>query len=202
MKTDIIVVSSKGKRMEKALLLAEKVAYLQELSAKSALHLRLLTEETMALMRSVTGEAEGDFWIESEDDQYEVHLRVVTPMTSSKRDDLLAISSTGKNAAAKGLIGRLRDFFDRGADEDIAMMESPLMLADMHEGGSSSPTLDWEWTMSRYERALQDQAKIDEETVKEAWDELEKSVIARVADDIKVAIRGRQVEMVILKKLA
>ena len=36
---------------------------------------------------------------------------------------------------------------------------------------------------------------------KEAWDELEKSVVAKVADDVKVAIRGRTVEMTIVKKL-
>ena len=33
------------------------------------------------------------------------------------------------------------------------------------------------------------------------WDELEKSVVTHVADDIKVSIRGQQVEMTILKKL-
>ena len=36
---------------------------------------------------------------------------------------------------------------------------------------------------------------------KEAWDELEKSVVAKVADDVNVAIRGRTVEMTIVKKL-
>ena len=36
----------------------------------------------------------------------------------------------------------------------------------------------------------------------EAWDELEKSVVAHVADDVKVSIHGRTVEMVIIKALA
>lgn len=39
------------------------------------------------------------------------------------------------------LEGRLRDFFDRGEDEDIASFSSPLLLPGMYEE-SSTPTLD------------------------------------------------------------
>ena len=35
----------------------------------------------------------------------------------------------------------------------------------------------------------------------EAWDELEKSVVSSVADDVKVNIQGFQTEMTIIKKL-
>ena len=38
--------------------------------------------------------------------------------------------------------------------------------------------------------------------VQEARDELEKSVVAHVADDVKVSIKGRVVEMIIYKKMA
>ena len=40
---------------------AEKVAAYKGLSPKGALHLRLLTEEMMGMMRSITGEKEGKF---------------------------------------------------------------------------------------------------------------------------------------------
>ena len=59
MRTDVITVSSRGKRMETALEQADKMAAYKGLSRKNALHLRLLTEEMMGLMRSVTGETEG-----------------------------------------------------------------------------------------------------------------------------------------------
>ena len=42
----------------------------------------------------------------------------------------------------------------------------------------------------------------DDGEARKAWDELEKSVVARVADDVKVSIRGRVVEMTLLKKMA
>ncbi len=200
MKTDVIVVSSKGTKMEAALNQTEKVAAYKGLPARDALHLRLLTEEMMGMMRSLTGETEGEFWIEDQEGEYRLHLRVHTRMDSGKRDQLLSAASSGKNESAKGLMGRLRDFFDRGADEDISSFTSPLLLPGVYEH-SSTPTLDWEWSMARYEDALSARIKRDDSQAREAWDELEKSVVAHVADDVKVSIRGRQVEMTIIKKL-
>ena len=200
MKTDVITVSSRGRRMDAALAEADRVAAYKGLSPKSTLHLRLLIEEMMGMMRSITGETEGRFWIEDEDGTYQLHLQVETSMDSGKREKLLSAASSGKNEAARGLMGRLRDFFDRGADEDIASLSSPLLLPDMYER-SSSPTMDWEWSMTRYENALSSHVRENDEQAREAWDELEKSVVARVADDVKVFIRGRSVELVIIKRL-
>ena len=78
MKTDVITVSSSGAQMEAALAQADKMAAFKGLSGKSALHLRLLAEEMMGMMRSLTGEQEGQFWIEDSDGVYRLHLRVVT----------------------------------------------------------------------------------------------------------------------------
>ena len=199
MKTDIITVSSRGKRMGDALAEIDKLAEYKGLSPKNALHLRLLTEEMMGMMRSITGETDGEFWIEDEDNVYQLHLRVAARLSADKREQLLNASSTGKNESARGLMGRLRDFFDWGSDEDLATMSSPLLLPDMFE--SSSPTLDWEWSMMQYENALYNRVQKNDADAREAWDELEKSVVKHVADDVKVSIRNGVVEMIIIKKL-
>ena len=200
MKTDKISVSSQGARMGAALEQADKVAAYKGLSMKDALHLRLLTEEMMGLMRSITGEREGIFWIEDEDGEYRLHLQVRTLLNSEEREQLLAVSSTGKNESAKGLMGRIRDFFDWGSDEDLATYTSPLLLPDAFEY-TSSPSLDWEWSMARYENALSTQIEQGDQNVREAWDELEKSVVSHVADEVKVSIRSGTVDMIIYKKL-
>ena len=198
MKTDVIVVSSRGNRMEAALHEVEKVAAYQDLTGKNALHLRLLTEEMMGMMRSITGETSGEFWIENDGPQYELHLRVETPMNYDKREQLLSVSSTGKNEAARGLMGWIRDFFAVGEDEDV-MRTSPLMMYDEYH--STATALEWEWSMSRYQDSLNTYRGKDSKA-REMWDELEKSVVTKVADDVKVSIRGRCVELIILKKLA
>ena len=199
MKTDVISVSGPKKMMETAIGQADKVAAYKGLSEKDAMHLRLLTEEMMGLMQSVTGADEGEFWIEDEDGEYRLHLLVRTLLSAEKKEQLLSVSASGKNESAKGLMGRLREFFDWGTDEDFT--SNSLFLPDMYEH-TSSPMLDWEWSMRQYETALSARVAKDEPGAQEAWDELEKSVVKKVADDVKVYIRRGTAEMVILKKLA
>ena len=74
MKSDVINVSSKADQIEKVLSQAERVAVYQQLSPKAALRLRLLAEEMMSLVRAISGEVEGKFWIENEGSEYELHL--------------------------------------------------------------------------------------------------------------------------------
>ena len=200
MKSDVIIISNDGQGMDEALTQAEKVAEYKGVSPKCALHLRLLTEEMLGMMRSITGERTGKFWIEDQDDEYQLHLRVNTRLTSERREQLLSASTSGKNESAKGLMGRLRDFFDWGSDGDLAYFSSPLLMPEMMEH-SSSPALDLEWSMMRYENSLAERIQTDAAAMA-AWDELEKSVVKHVADDVKVSIRSGVVEMIIVKKMA
>lgn len=61
MRTDVIEVTSTGTQMEIALSQVDKVAAYKGLTGKNALHLRLLAEEMLGMMRSITGETKGDF---------------------------------------------------------------------------------------------------------------------------------------------
>ena len=51
--------------------------------------------------------------------------------------------------------------------------------------------LDDTWTLSRY--------KDSQKNSEEPWDELEKSIIANLADDVIVSVKGNKVEIVIVK---
>ncbi len=200
MKTDIIIVNSQGDQMELALSQAEKVSAYKELSDHNALHLRLLSEEMMNLMRAITGESQGLFWIEDHDDIYELHLQVESPISSTKRMKLLSTSSSGKNEAAKGFMGSLRTFFFGPIDEQIASASNSTILM----GGvaaSKRPVLNWQWTMNNYENTLREHMQEQEEGAIQAWDELEKSIVKKIADDVKVSIKGWEVELIIYKKI-
>ena len=192
MKTDVMIVSNSGARMEEALNQVGKVAAYKGLSAKNALHLRLLAEEMLGMMRSIAGEADGEFWIEDSDDVYELHLKVRTLIDEEQRRKLIEASTEGKNEAARGLMGKLRSFFDLSGG-------APVMHGLFMPGSTIAPE-SMTWSMVDYRGQLEQYAKKDPGAL-EAWDELEKSVVAHVADDVKVAIRGRTVEMAIYKKL-
>jgi len=194
MKTDILAVSSNGSHMEEALVLADKVAAFKDLSKKNALHLRLLTEEAMGMLRSIAGTMDGEFWIEDDNGVYELHLRVQTLMDENKREQLLAASSTGVNEAERGFMGRIRAFFE--PTDGLPMYYVPMT------GETPAMHSAMMWSMVDYRDHLDLDLSRNRAGAKEAWDELEKSVVAHVADDVKVSIRGRTVEMTIIKKMA
>ena len=186
MKSDVIIISNDGTGMDDALVQAEKTAQYKGLQGRDALHLRLLTEEMLGMMRSITGEREGRFWIEDQDDVFQLHLQVETPMSFDKQEKLLAASSSGKNEAAKGIMGKIRAFFDPLDWADAPMPMNP-------EAMNSAST----WSMNAYRQMVKESLEQEQEGAAEAWDELEKSVVSNIADDVKVSIQGRNVEMII-----
>ena len=192
MKTDVIMIGSDGSGMEEALLQAEKTAIYKGLSRKEALHLRLLAEETLGMMRSITGKTIGRFWIEDEKGEFRLHLKVLTSFDLDKREKLIAVSSSGRNEAAKGIMGKIRTFFDPVGDAPVfydVAMESV--------GGATRV-----WSMRAYEQSVQSRMEQKQAGAAEEWDELEKSVVTHVADDIKVSVQGREAEMIIIKKIS
>ena len=190
MKSDVIWIKSDGDGMDAALLQAEKTASFVGIQGKDALHLRLLTEEMLGLMRSLTGTAEGRFWIETDKGLFKLHLAVETFMDFEQKQKLLASSTTGKNEAARGFMGRIRTFFDPIDGMPMFSNVSP-----------DTMTSSMSWSMNAYQDVIMARMAQQDEQAKEAYDELEKSVVTHVADEIKVSISGRDVEMVIYKKM-
>ncbi len=191
MKTDVIVIASDGSGMEEALLEAEKIAGYKELSHKDTLHLRLLTEEMLGMMRSITGNVKGRFFIEDEQGDFRLHLAVKTYVDFDKREKLLAASKSGKNEAARGIMGKIRTFFDPLDGFAIPAYGS------MDGGG-----MEMNWSMRAYQESVRNGLDARKEGADEEWDELEKSVVTHLAKDVKVSIRGRDVEMTVIMKPA
>ena len=64
----------------------------------------------------------------------------------------------------------------------------------------SSASGDLSWSMEAYRERLM-KRKDASSGAQEEWDELEKSVVSHIADNVTVSIRGYDVELVILKRL-
>lgn len=188
MKTDILTISSDGTNMEAALAQVDKVAAYKELSPKDMMVLRLLAEETMALVRAITGSVNGEFWMEDEDGVYTLHLQVTSLMDEQQKDQLLSASTSGKNEATRGFMGKIRSFFEPSSSV-------PLFSAGL--GGAPQMYNSYVWSMGDYRDQLRQYNEQNEKGAREAWDELEKSVVGHLADDVKVSILGRTVEMTI-----
>ncbi|MCR5264416.1 MAG: hypothetical protein K6D94_11105 [Clostridiales bacterium] len=200
MKSDVIHLTSEGVGFDDALSQSELVAKYKSLPEKSALHLRLLTEEMVGMMHALTGEREADFWIDDNDGVFALHLQVETNMNAEMRRKLLAATKSGSNSAAKGVIGKMRDLFERLIEPENGEIASDVLIglnmtyanADF---GNLSAAMAGLWSLNRYRSAVK-----EGKAPAENWDELEKSVIARLADDVQIGISGQNVEMVIYKK--
>lgn len=193
MKTDVLMISSDGSNMEAALAQVDKVAVYKELSPENTMVLRLLAEETMAMMRAIAGNVNGEFWMEDEGQTFTLHLRVRSLVDEKKREQLLSASSSGKNEATRGFMGKIRAFFEPTSSE-------PMFLVGFG-GGAPQMFGSYVWSMEDYKDQLRQYREENRAEAKEAWDELEKSVVGHLADDVKVSILGRTVEMTIMKKM-
>ncbi|MBR2606052.1 MAG: hypothetical protein IKE11_10325 [Clostridia bacterium] len=141
------------------------------MSRKEALRLRICAEEMLSLARSVTGELQARFWLESEGKKFDLHLSTKTVMDREKRENLIASATSRRNEAANSFLGKLRDAFE---------------AAMVSEQDNSIP-----------EDVLDDLANHPIEIPE--WDEYEQSILRNAADTVKIAIRGGFVDMTVSK---
>lgn len=198
MKTYEIKVTSKGDGMSEALDLTEKTGTGAGLDHKENLRLRLLAEELFGTMRSIAGDVEASYYLEYEGKSFDMHMRSEVELTSEMRDQFISVSSSGQNAAATSFMGKLRDMIATvmlSINENPAAVQMGLMSAGCPSGGQVGFE-SYEWCMNRYKDAIRDSSSED---AGEAWDELEKSIVANIADDISISIVGTVVDITIRK---
>ena len=202
MKTDVITISPAGEGMEEALRQTEKAAAYADLGPKESLRLRLLGEEMMGMLRTIVGEERSRFWVEAEEKAFSLHLSANVRMNTDMREELLKSSTSGRNAAVKGFMSRIRDIFTQLCEPDgdgISPTDYGFSYVDVASFdasmGVTTHGMLYGWSMKEYRSAVEEHRAEEPEK----WDELEKSITARLADEVKVFIRGNTVEMVVEK---
>ena len=213
MNSDKIMVTNAGEGMAAAMEQASAAAAFRGLSGKEETRLRLLAEEMLGMVRQITGETSAIFWVESEGKNFQLHLVACPALTGEMRKELLSVSSSGKNAAAVGVMGKLRDIFERAFDATAPgepASTSFYVQGLMYPAGpdvaepmtfSLNASLSAEvvrWSLNKY-KATVEQDKSSNPEAAEEWDELEKSIIAKLADEVTIGIRGGEVEMTVFK---
>ena len=174
----------------------EKMCRANDLDAKQTMHMRLLAEELICMLPELLNYGTGSFWIESEDKNYELHLKVeARDHFDVDIDKLLSVSKSGKNAAAKGIINKICIAVDYMLSDRAKLAEAdPYSFYTM---GMSDHSGTASWSLLDYRNNLQNSSASDSK--EEDWDELEKSIIANLADDVIVGVIGRKINIVIKK---
>ena len=199
MKSNICKIEKGTKDLDAIFKECEKVAEYNGLNHKQALGLRLLCEEMDGMLPNIIDDFDGELWIEFEDGVCKVNVSIeFKEFTSKKKEELVSIAKNKKNAAAVGIVGKIRDslenfFLDEESMEALALSSGTFSLGT---GYSEGVDYAYIWRLDEYRSTV----KKEEQT--EAWDELEKSVIASAADDVIVGVKGRKADIIIVKKFA
>ena len=172
------------------LLESEKVAVYNGLDKKQSLQLRLICEEIDGMLPKIIGDFNGDFWIEFNKGVCKVNVCIDIPeLNTNKKEELIKVSKSKKNALAVGIVGKIRSVI-----EDFFLTEKAGVLFDASSGQFSSSTginFSYIWTLNGYKENATNEA--------ETWDELEKSIIANLADDVIVGVKGKKATIVVIK---
>jgi hypothetical protein len=204
MKSNVCKIDNGTRDLEAILKESERVAAYNGLTHKQTLQLRLLCEEIDGMLPNIIDEFEGELWIDLDDGLCKVNVSLrFDKFTAEKKEGLVEIATNKKNAAAVGIVGKIRS-----ALEDVFMGEDTLGGADTRAfvteyyhgvdqfNGMNYANVDYAylWSLDQYRNTVSKEEKAEE------WDELEKSVIASVADDVIVGVKGKRADIVVIKK--
>ncbi|MBP3274270.1 MAG: hypothetical protein J6L93_04625 [Butyrivibrio sp.] len=200
MKSESIVISTNEGNIDKVLEVVE--AFSKDLDHKTGLRIRLLAEETMNLIRSITGEMDAEFFLERDDDQVRLHLNTNTIMFAAKRKELMEISTSKENAAAKGFMGKIREVFELAMlpKDERSARESRIGMMGLVDPTALSATSSETWKMSNYKNSVEEMDQ-DTEFAQEARNELERSILGNIAKEVEISIIGDDVKMTIIYDL-
>ena len=202
-----IVVDSHGHGMQEAIDETAALGTECGLEKKDTLRLRLLSEELFGLMKSVVGNVSGHYWVDQEDQLFAIHLETdVASMDREMRRQLLSVSSSGQNAAATGLIGKIRDMISvmmlpREGGRNEAAAPLPGSVGANGAVGSSGAQAgnggSYVWSMQKHKAETSQESDSSDDS---SWDELEKSIVSSIADDVSISIDGTTVQITIIKQ--
>ena len=176
MKSEVIRIDNQENGFKEAVEETMKLADCLKLNEEETLQLDHITEETLSLIRSVTGEIQASYWVEAEGKAFCLHVTTKTTMDKEKRNNLISSTSSRKNEITNTFLGKLRDAIEQAiAADGVRQYDNP--EDDLTEYMNYHPA--------------------DPE-----WDEYEKSILKQLADNITIAIRGGLVEMTVSKDFA
>ena len=198
MKSNVCKINKGTKDLDAILIESEKVAVYNELSHKQTLQLRLICEEIDGMLPKIIDDFDGDFWIEFEKGACKVIASIkFAEFSIEKKEELIKIAKNSKNAAAVGITGKIRSFVEDMLLDDVNIPSYSIYSESMCIATSFGEDMNYPymWTLENYKNNTKKEKE-------ESWDELEKSVIASLADDIIVGVKGKRADIIVIKKFA
>ena len=197
MKSNVCKIEKGTQDLAAILKESEKVAVYNELTHKQSLQLRLICEEIDGMLPNIIDDFSGDLWFEFEDGVCKVRISLrYEEFTMEKKAELVSIAKNKKNSAAVGIVGKIRSALENFILEEAPNVGDAVMSSTFYHFSDYDEHTDYleRWSLGEYVNTVKSENK------SEAWDELERSVIASVADDVIVGVKGRRADITIVKR--
>ena len=197
MRSNICKIEKGTKDLDAILKESERVAEYNGFSHKQTLQLRLLCEEIDGMLPHIIDDFDGELWIDFEEGVCKVNISIRIPeFNSGKKEELIGIAKNKKNASAVGIVGKIRDAIENFFLDEATAATSGVPCEFFYPSVGFGEYMDYSclWSLQQYRYT------VEQDTQTEEWDELEKSVIASVADDVIVGVKGKRADIVITKR--
>ena len=199
MKSNVCKIENVTRDLPAILRESEKVAEYNGFTHKQSLQLRLLCEEIAGMLPNMVDEFDGKFFIEYSDGECKINVSVKIPeFNTEKKSELIGFSKNKNNAAAVGIVGKIRSSIENFflSEDNRAVFDHSFGAYYLSTGYGDGADYSYMWSLEQYKGSVRKEEK------GEAWDELEKSVIASVADDVIVGVRGKRADITVIKKFS
>lgn len=159
----------------------------QFLTKKEKIRIRLLTEEAIGVLKTTVKKGHGELKIEPTEKEYVVSVEIDTPYISdNSREKLIETSSDSKNEFYQGFTGKIRQTIEwlAKADKYAAANAAPVGYSI----GFINTSCGAQWSYKQFKKNI---APDD----KDKWDELERSVLSKLANEILVGVSEHTVSV-------
>lgn len=199
MKTDKLWINGMTRRNNEVNDILQEFAANTGITGRDFLHMNLLTEETLGMAGQSLADFDGEIWLESIPQGYEIILEAdvhETPGEAFRKQD-----------SPDGLMKKIAEMlhcsyaFDDPDEIPEGMKE---MLPDYFSYGirEERPLAVWtgKWSLSAYRRNLLEHRSSSQEAGN-LLNELEQSIVATLSKEVTIGIRGHKIRLVITGEL-
>lgn len=195
MKSDIFKLDGTIELNEKALDKVEALGSYHGFDPRDVLIVRLLAEEGIKAFSNILKLNKGEFWVETNDKDFDIHIKVNTIIYNKQKQDIIEMSKNKTNTPRKGILGKISMIMDsiiyvEGMDNVVFSMSNMGSMGGIGQGDQ----YPYYWAMSQ---AVDVDSKPEDEEDELAG--IEQTIIEKFATDIIVTVLTDNAELVIKK---
>lgn len=195
MKTSKLWINSTVRRNDEVNDILRDFAAEAGIAGRDYQHMCLLTEETLGMAHDSLKNFDGEIWLEKTAGGYEIILEADV-RESEEAGSALPASVPGFMAKIAGMLNCSYMFENtEEMPENLAALLPDYMSYGAPVRGDA-PVWAGQWSLSAYRQNLQERRKKDPAS-EAGLEELEKSIVASLADEVNIGIHGQKIRLVI-----